>query len=421
MATPITMPIQGQSVEVCVLIEWCKSEGDAVAAGEILFSYETDKASFEFESPVAGTLLATFYNEGDDVPVLSNMAVIGDAGEDTTEFAPAAAPAPAAPECEAAPAPPAIATPAAPVQSATATTAPGANQGVSPRARQAAAAAGVDPRSLSGSGPQGRVIERDVLAAPAASATTTAAPSAMATVAPGPVLEGDCVKDIKLSNIRKIIATRMVESLQQAAQFTLTAGADATAIMACRRVIKERREKLGITDININDLVAYATVQTLLQFPEMNAHFLGDKIRQFENVHLAFAADSPRGLLVPVIPFANSMTLNELALAGKELAGQVRDGTISSDQMTGGTFTISNLGSFGVESFTPVLNLPQVAILGVNTITPRPVQENDDYAIRPHLGLSLTIDHRAVDGAPAAAYLKALCANIANFDLALFL
>ena len=243
----------------------------------------------------------------------------------------------------------------------------------------------------------------------------------MATVAPGPVLEGDCVKDIKLSNIRKIIATRMVESLQQAAQFTLTAGADATTIMACRRVIKERREKLGITDININDLVAYATVQPLLQFPEMNAHFLGDKIRQFENVHLAFAADSPRGLLVPVIPFANSMTLNELALAGKELASQGRDGTISSDQMTGGTFTISNLGSFGIESFTPVLNLPQVASLGGNTITPRPVQENDDYAMRPHLGLSLTIDHRAVDGAPAAAYLKALCANIANFDLALFL
>jgi pyruvate dehydrogenase E2 component (dihydrolipoamide acetyltransferase) len=414
MPTPIAMPRQGQSVELCVLFEWHKDVGEAVATGEVLFSYETDKASFEFESPVDGTLLATFYEEGDDVPVLNNVAVIGDNGEDSAQFTPDNSAVPAA--AESASAPIVAATPAP----AAATPAPLATGGVlrvSPRARQRAAQSGVNVAQITGTGPQGRVIERDVLAAPA----VASGPVAAAPIEVAPLLDGDEVKDTALSNIRKIIAQRMVESLQQAAQFTLTASADATAIMACRRIVKERREQLGIADININDLVAYATVRTLIEHPYMNACFLGDKIREYESVHLAFAADSPRGLMVPVIRFANDMSLNELAAAGKDLATQVREGKVPPDLLSGGTFTLSNLGAFGVESFTPVLNLPQVAILGVNTITQRPVAQDGETVLRPHIGLSLTIDHRAVDGAPAARFLQDLCGTIANFDLTLLM
>jgi pyruvate dehydrogenase E2 component (dihydrolipoamide acetyltransferase) len=414
MPTPIAMPRQGQSVELCVLFEWHKDVGETVATGEVLFSYETDKASFEFESPVDGTLLATFYEEGDDVPVLNNVAVIGDNGEDSAQFTPDNSAVPAA--AESASAPIVAATPAP----AAATPAPLATGGVlrvSPRARQRAAQSDVNVAQITGTGPQGRVIERDVLAAPA----VAAGPVATAPIEVAPLLDGDEVKDTALSNIRKIIAQRMVESLQQAAQFTLTASADATAIMACRRIVKERREQLGIADININDLVAYATVRTLIEHPYMNACFLGDKIREYESVHLAFAADSPRGLMVPVIRFANDMSLNELAAAGKDLATQVREGKVPPDLLSGGTFTLSNLGAFGVESFTPVLNLPQVAILGVNTITQRPVAQDGETVLRPHIGLSLTIDHRAVDGAPAARFLQDLCGTIANFDLTLLM
>ncbi len=443
MATAINMPRQGNTVETCTVIEWNKQKGDTVAEGDVLFTYETDKASFEYESPVAGTLLDTFFDTNVDIPVLTTVAVVGAAGESYDDLRPAAAqsaqsaPAPAAP---AAPAPQAVAAPSA----ATPAT---ASSAASPRARALAAAKGIDTSPLSGSGPKGRVIERDVVAAAAAAPLTTPAAAAALTggglrvpsagtgiggrIRAADLLAGgsaaaaaaglaDEVTEVKLSKIRTIIAERMMSSLGQAAQLTMNVGANASGLLAYRARVKAAGQKLGLNDINITDLVAYALSRTLVQFPGLNATVEGSTVRQYRHVHLALAVDTPRGLMVPVVRFADALPLNELSAALKTVAAQCNDGSINPDLLTGGTLTLSNLGTFGVESFTPILNRPQVAILGLNTIVPKPVMgDNGEYRMEPHIGLSLTIDHRAVDGAPAARFLRTLVQAIENIELTL--
>jgi pyruvate dehydrogenase E2 component (dihydrolipoamide acetyltransferase) len=438
------MPKQGQSVESCVLLAWMKKKGDRVKQGEVLFSYETDKASFEFESPVAGVLLDVFFNEQADVPVLTNVAVIGETGESVEAFRPgksSAANAESGKKSEqissAAESVPAktVAVPEAAKPQTSAVTA-GAS---SPRAKRTAEERGVDIADLSGSGPRGRVIERDVLAAQPLTKSAAARRSAegLASPAQGTGIGGrvrasdlvspaaqkaalpaqDTVTEIKLSNMRKIIATRMFQSLQQSAQLTMSAFADATALLAFRKQVKARGKDLGLPDITVTDLVALAVARTLPAFPELNSLYKDDKILQYKHVHLAMAVDTPRGLMVPVMRFADRMTLGDLSASIKDLARQCREGSINPDLLAGGTITISNLGMFGIDSFTPILNAPQVAILGVNAIAPRPVKtESGSYEIRPHIGLSLTIDHRVVDGAPGARFLKALCDHIADID-----
>jgi pyruvate dehydrogenase E2 component (dihydrolipoamide acetyltransferase) len=400
MSTPITMPKQGQSVETCVLLEWMKKKGEQVRQGDILFTYETDKASFEFESPVSGVLLETFFNAQDDVPVHTVVAVVGQPGESIEQFRPgksarSAAAISSTPPSKKAPAMPA---PAAgnikPV--------PGT---ASPRALRKAEKRRSDLSMVEGTGPGGRIIERDVLSLPRFPETAAAGS------ADGP-RDGDIVSEVKLSNMRKIIGTRMQQSLQQSAQLTMHAFADATALVACRKEFKARG-----TDITITDMVALAAARTLPSHPELNGIYKDDKILRYKHVHLAMAVDTPRGLMVPVVRFADLLSLENLSVKLKELAAQCREGSINPDLLSGGTITISNLGAFGIEIFTPILNPPQVAILGVNTIVPRPVQtENGSCAVRPHIGFSLTIDHRVVDGAPGARFLKALCDSIAAVD-----
>jgi pyruvate dehydrogenase E2 component (dihydrolipoamide acetyltransferase) len=235
-----------------------------------------------------------------------------------------------------------------------------------------------------------------------------------------PAIIEDTFTDVKTSKIRTIIADRMMQSLSQSAQLTMTAYANASGILALRKKLKAKQEDLKIEKITINDLVAFALARTLVNFPECNAIFANSTLRQFDHVHLAVAVDTPRGLMVPVIRFADTLSLNEIARQVKVLAKQCNEGSINPDLLSGGTITISNLGIYGIDSFTPVLNLPQVTLLGINGIAPRACEkDNGSYAIEPHVGFSLTIDHRYVDGAPAARFLKALCNAVEDIDLTL--
>lgn len=439
MAEVIIMPKQGQSVESCILTEFKKKVGDKVAVGDLLFSYETDKASFEEESKIEGTVLAIFFNDGDEIPVLTNVMVIGAEGEDVEAFRPigeAAAVAESAPVEEAS----AVAVDA-PISEPVVAQTPGC--GVSPRARRLAAQQGVNLANVVGSGPGGRIIERDIVVAVRSAAKMTPLAKAIAletgAVAPkcGSGLAGaargadmavvksavaaddSVVKPI--TNMRKIIAKAMHSSLQNSAQLTHHLSADARRIMELRKAAKRAFEEGRLkSNVTLNDLVCYAVVKSLLQFPNVNSHFLGDSMRIFNKVHLALAVDTERGLMVPVVRNADDLSIVELAEQLKNVATACRKGSIDPDILSSeaGSFTVSNLGNYGVEMFTPVINLPQSAILGVNTIIPRPKDIGGGvYAFVPHIGLSLTYDHRALDGGEATRFLKQIAIEIENLDV----
>ncbi|MBR3750605.1 MAG: 2-oxo acid dehydrogenase subunit E2 [Clostridia bacterium] len=441
MAIPVIMPRQGQSVESCIITKWNKQVGDTVAVGDILFTYETDKATFDEEAKEAGVLLAILHEEGDDVPCLENVCVLGEAGEDVSAFTAAAAPAEEAAPAEAAAAPAeAVAAPAA-----VATPSTKAIEGdikISPRARAYAEKTGVDYRYATPTGAEGRIIERDVMllreqgvmvtgAAQGAYmsgdtriegtgiggrvslADLNAPASAPATA---PVATEAAYTDVKMSNIRKVISKSMMASLQGMAQLTLTASFDATEILSYRKKMKENAEKLGLANITLNDMVLYAVSRTLLNHKDLNAHLLDDTMRYFSDVNLGMAVDTERGLMVPTIFAANKLSLNQIAQATKSLAADCQKGSISPDKLSGGTFTVSNLGALGIESFTPVINPPQTGILGVCTTVNRVKEVGGVLKTYPCMSLSLTFDHRAIDGAPAAKFLKELCANLENFS-----
>jgi len=441
MATPIIMPRQGQSVESCIITAWNKKVGDAVEKGDILFSYETDKSSFEESAPESGKLLAIFREEGDDVPCLETVCVIGQDGEDFSAFIPAGEDAPAeAAKVEEAPAAAAVQTAeAAPVAAATSI-----SGAISPRAKNLADKTGADLLKATPTGPNGRIIERDVQSLLDRGLTVSAAASAeYKTAVEGSGINGKVVLgdlnapatpaaaqtaeaapvadyvDEKLPNIRKVIAKSMHASLSNMAQLTLNSSFDATKLLAFRASLKNNAEKLGLGNITLNDMVLYAVSRVILNHRSLNAHYLDDTMRFFNTVNIGIAVDTDRGLLVPTVFGAEKLSLNQLSKAAKAVITEAQQGSISPDKLGGGTFTVTNLGSLGIESFTPVINPPQTGILGVDTITRRIKEVNGEDVTYPAMGLSLTFDHRALDGAPAAKFLKELCAALENFDLLL--
>ncbi len=448
MATPVLMPKQGNSVESCIIVQWMKNAGDQVNEGDAICEIETDKSTFEVEAPTSGILLETFFAADDDVPVMINIAAIGEAGEDVSALRPSeAADATAVEEkVEEQVAVQAAAQVAAPTPTAVPA---GAQVGVSPRARQLAASHAIQADQLAGSGPEGRVIERDVQAAIANSPTLSAAAKqalqAGGVHAPqqgsgigGMVLQDDLAEgaasagmataapsaanyqDIPVKGIRKVIAERMHASLQNSAQLTMSSSFCAESLQNYRKMVKSQGESLGLPNITINDMIVYAAAKTLKRHPQLNAHFIGSSIRQFSDVHVGVAVDTDRGLLVPVVKHADKMSLSELSSTFKPLAVSCIEGKASPDDLQGGTFTITNLGSLGIETFTPVLNVPEVAILGVGGLQLKPYQDSDGEVIfKQSIALSLTIDHQAVDGAPAARFLQDLVNTLEHFDLAL--
>ena len=431
MANVVIMPRQGQSVESCIITTWQKKKGDRVEVGDILFSYETDKSAFDEPAQVAGTMLEVLAAEGDVIPCLDPVCIIGEEGEDISALLPKKEEAKAeakaeekkeeeAPKAEAA---------------ATVSEANGERIFISPRARHLALETGVDMTKVVSTGPHGRIIERDINKALDAGfvATTAAvedflagrltvveeaAPAEEAKAA-APVAAADDFRaydEEPMSNVRKVIAKSMHASLSEMAQLTLNSSFNASNLMAYRAKLKANGEALGLGKITINDMVLYAVSRILPNYPEINANLVDNKFRKFKHANVGMAVDTERGLLVPVIFGAETKTLAEISADAKVLAGKAREGKCSPDEMSGGSFTVSNLGSMGVESFTPVINPPQTAILGVCCTTNRLTADGKVY---PAMGLSLTFDHRAVDGAPAAKFLKELCTALENFDLLL--
>ncbi len=513
MATSVIMPRQGQSVESCILSKWNKKPGDAVKIGDLLFSYETDKASFEEESKVDGILLVRLCEENDDVPCLVEVCRVGTEAEWNAQSATgAAATDTGAPSVVHPSASGTVTAPAeAPFQttsglssaqavepatilvahvlpvstfpvSAVDAPAPTGNDGsaVSPRARRLAENTGVNPAFAIPTGPGGRVLERDIVLLRDAGVrlTPTAASSMLAGSIEAGTLQGTGLggritaadltdrntanthasvesgvgtgagvgrstdmqeiangnmrsagsqgaeatgfRDVPLPNIRKVIAKAMFQSISTTCQLTLNASFDASALLALRTSFKQavQPEAAGIT---LTDMILFAVSRTLLSHPNLNAHFLDDRMRLFEQVNLGLAVDTERGLMVPTLFGAEAMTLAELSVAAKAAAKECQTGKINPDKLKDGTFTVSNLGTFGVESFTPVLNAPQTGILGVCSIQTKVREGRNGLESYPSMGLSLTFDHRAIDGAPAARFLKDLIVNLEQFAVLLAL
>lgn len=421
MAQVVIMPRQGQSVESCVITEWKKKVGDKVAVKDVLFSYETDKSSFDEASTVEGTLLAVFYEEGDDVECLLPVCVIGNEGEDISALipkkdggAPAEAPEAKAEEKVEEKKPEVAAAPTGEAVSSE------GRLKISPRARHLAERTDADLSRAIPTGPNGRIIERDVNALLDKGWTNADKPveTPVAAAAPAAASALEEYTDVKLTNIRKVIAKSMHASLSNMAQLTLNSSFDATQIMAYRAMLKDNAEKLGLNNITLNDIILYAVSRTILSFKELNAHYLDDKdvMRYFNTVNLGIAVDTERGLLVPTVFGTEKMSLNELSGEARSVIKGAQAGQISPDKLKGASFTVTNLGAMGIESFTPVVNPPQTGILGVGAVTYRLKADGSTY---PAMGLSLTFDHRALDGAPAAKFMKALCDNLANFNLLL--
>lgn len=414
MAEAVFMPKQGQSVESCVITQWYKKKGEEISEGDILFSYETDKAAFDEEAKISGILLETFYDEGDEVPVLNNVAVIGKKGENISEFSPDKA----ANELETNIQDSSDIKPSVTSEASTEST-PSEKIRISPRARLMAEDKEVDISTIKGSGPNGRIIARDIEAigekAPASELKQVSRKTDYS------AFEGDFpgATEKPVTNIRKIIAENMQASLQNSAQLTHHLCADARKILKLRKEIKSRIDSENLENITLNDMVCYSVIQTLRKHPDINAHFLGDKIREFNKVHLGIAVDTDRGLMVPVLKNADEYNLSGLASKLKKLAHDCRKGKADPEllQSLQGSFTVSNLGAYGIEMFTPVLNIPQVGILGVNTIKYEPRDISGTIGFIPVIGLSLSYDHRAVDGAPASAFLKALSDYIGQFPV----
>ena len=443
MANPVIMPRQGQSVESCIISSWSKKEGDEVHVGDILFSYETDKAAFECESPFEGILLKRLYSDGDEVPVLETVAVIGRAGEEVTGVKEVKE-VKGVTEDKGVKGVKGVKEEAGEREELVGEVKGLREDGriaISPRARRRAERAGIDYNGIAGSGPQGRIMEEDIIRAagrlPSGTLLAGVVANATGKVMPqegtgvgGRVTAGDLVdrsaedsadSEIrKLPNMRRIIAARMHESLSNSAQLTHHTSADARKLLECRNKAKIAFEKGAAENITINDLVCYAVIRALKKHPAANSHFLGDSTRVFNRVHLGIAVDTERGLMVPAVRYADGMSIAELAGQLKAVANSCKKGNVNPELLASesASFSVSNLGAYGVELFTPVINLPQVAILGVNTIILRPADlGNGLFGFVPHIGLSLTYDHRALDGAPASAFLREIRTEIENLDI----
>ncbi len=421
MAVPVLMPRQGQSVETCILGQWYKAVGEEVSVGDILFSYETDKASFEEEAKEDGVLLATFFGEGDEVPVLTNVAVIGKRGEPADQFKPGA---PAVPVSEEKPGEQVSAEDSPKIIEFEVEDHPGDKRiRISPLAKKMAEKLGVDFRNIKGSGPHGRIIARDIEPAektgiqPVAVVQKTVAPKAEPIV----FEPGDDFEIKSVPNIRKLISNAMHQSLQNSAQLTHHLSADARQLQRLRKKFKTEYAEGKINqDITINDLVCYAVIRALEKFPQVNTHYHGDNMKWFKKVHLGLAVDTGRGLMVPALKNADDLSISGLSAQLKLLSVAARNGNVNPDLLnpSAATFTVSNLGNYGVEMFTPVINLPQTAILGVCTIIPRPKEiEEGVYGFVPVIGLSLTYNHQALDGGEATLFLAEIRNQIENISV----
>jgi pyruvate dehydrogenase E2 component (dihydrolipoyllysine-residue acetyltransferase) len=409
VATEVILPRLGQGMESGTIVRWLKSEGEPVEKGEPLFELDTDKVTQEVEAEAAGVLLKIAIAEG-EVPVGQTVAFIGAEGEDVPEPAPQAEPTPASntvlqgqrekPDEAAAAAP----------ESATATT--NGRIKASPLARRIARERGIELSGIHGTGPDGRIVAEDV---ERAEAGAPRAPSAASnTVLQAPVAAGE-VERVPLSNVRRTIARRLTEAWQIPV-FQLQASADMTRVNALVARLRERDPDVRVT---VTDVLTKVCAQALMRHREVNAEFTEDAILLHPTANVGLAVAAPQGLVVPVIRSAERLSLTEIASVRAGFVGRAREAKLRAEDLEGGTFTISNLGMYAVESFTAVLNPPQAAIVAVGATEERVVPAGAETAVRPMVTLTCTFDHRAVDGAPAAAFLQTLKESLEDPGLAL--
>ena len=401
MAHEVLMPQLGLTMEEGTVSTWIKHEGDEVKVGDVIVEITTDKLTNEVTSEHDGVLLKIVAQEGEDVPVKGLLCYVGQAGESVGD-APAAAPAPAVAPA-AASAAPAAAPAAAPV-------AAGARLRVSPLARKTAAKLGVDLSKLTGSGPSGRIRQQDVLAAANAAQTAAPAPAAAAAPAARPaakggleLMEGDTV--VKLAGMRKVVAQRMLQSHTEIPPVTQNTKVDVTELMKFRKMLLAETG----SKYSVNGLTLKATAKCLRAHPEVLVSLDGDQIIQRAHVNLGMAVALDAGLIVPVIRDADRLGLDALSAAAKDLASRAKSNKLTPDEYKGSTFSVSNLGMFGIETFTPIVNQPDAAILGVCVVEDELVMD-DQGGISKHqvMRLSFTYDHRLIDGAVAAKFVMAL-------------
>jgi len=435
MPTDVKLPRLGQGMESGVIVRWLKAEGDAVSSGEPLYELDTDKVTQEVEAEVDGVLLQIVVAEG-EVAVGSTVAVIGDADSPdgdsasddaaTSDSAPPEGDATSATEAEAPEKEEERARPAEPAASqedaadtGTAATAETSSSSLdvhevrikaSPLARRIARERGIDLAAMTGTGPEGRILAEDV--EHAADGTAGTAPSAPPAEAPAGETEV-----VQLTSIRKTIARRLTEAWS-APVFQLGVTADVTLTLGLRESLVDRLDE-GDIKPTVNDILVKLVAAALARHPALNATFTGDEIHRPPSANVGIAVAAPQGLVVPVIADAGRRTVQEIARARADLVGRARDNKLTMTDLEGGTFTISNLGMFGVEQFTAVLNPPQVAILAVGSVAEQAVVRDGELAIAPILHLTLTCDHRAIDGADGATFLQTLVAYLERPALAL--
>lgn len=401
MAYEVLMPQLGLTMEEGTVSSWVKHEGDAVKAGDVLLEITTDKLTNEVTSEHDGVLLKIVAQEGEDIPVKGLLGYVGEAGEVVGDAAPAA-PAAAAPAAAA----PAEEAPAAPAVPAPAPVADGKRIRISPLARKTAQKLGVDYTAIAGSGPSGRIRQADILtaaaaqkSAPAPAAPAPAAAPATPKAAPTELADGDTAE--KLSGMRKVVAQRMLQSHTEIPPVTQVTKVDVTALMQFRRELLEKTGK----KYSVNDLILKATAKCLAAHPEMLVSFDGDRIIRRAHVNLGMAVALDTGLIVPVIRDADKLSLDALSARAKDLAARAKDGGLTPDDYKGSTFTVSNLGMFGIELFTPIVNQPDAAILGVTAVEDELVMEPDGTIAKHQvMRLCCTFDHRAMDGAVEARF-----------------
>jgi pyruvate dehydrogenase E2 component (dihydrolipoamide acetyltransferase) len=404
VATEVILPRLGQGMESGTIVRWLKSEGEAVEKGEPLFELDTDKVTQEVEAEAAGVLLKIAVPEG-EVPVGQTVAFIGSEGEDVPEVAAAAAPQEEAQE-DAKPSEPEP----EPVQEQPQEAAIASENGrikASPLARRIAQERGIELSAIRGTGPDGRIVAEDIERAEAGGPAAPVAPQA-------PVPTGE-VERIPLSNVRKTIARRLTEAWQIPV-FQLQASADMTRVNALVARLRERDPDVRVT---VTDVLTKVCAQALMRHREVNAEFTEDAILLHPSANVGLAVAAPQGLVVPVIRSAERLSLTEIARVRADLVGRAREAKLRAEDLEGGTFTISNLGMYAVESFTAVLNPPQAAIVAVGATEERVVPVGGETVVRPMVTLTCTFDHRAVDGAPAAAFLQTLKESLEDPGLAL--
>ena len=427
------MPKLGQTVEESTLVRWFKSEGDVVAKGDVLFEIETDKAVLEVESFFEGTLLKILVAEGETVPVLSTVGFIGEIGEDLPEVTPPPSPVKKAePKKKSADAPAQVAAAGSISRVAPDVAVPVPEErvrfSISPRARKLAKDAGIDPQHITGTGPHGRIVEKDVEAyldakgyhelriTPAAK--SLAAKESLDVLTIEGTGDGNkiVVADVEravaekpkpMSKMRQIIAERLTQSVTTSPHFFVTVPVDMTDLMGLRAELKNRNLSFSITDY-----IIMSVVLALKDFPDVNGSTDGKSVVRHSKVHLGLAVALDDGLVVPVIRNADDMTLGELHDSAAELVDKARNGKLIPGEMQGSTFTISNMGMLDVENFTAIINPGEAAILAVSSIIKKPVVRGDEICIRSMMKMTLSSDHRIIDGATAAGFMNYIRAKL---------